>query len=257
MFAIHQPVTNLQRTDNLNPRHRWYLALHESNQMKSAYVTIHPDKNPPPQNGCQLKSVFFFFKSTGFTSSTFPIQPDFSQNQPAAITTKYPFSPDIEFKQSSWKSKMTRKWRKKQNRSRLSKFTMKTRNRAETVSAKWEHLPKDLFTSSILFICSSKYGFLRLRTSAGGTWRLGQRANFITSSKMEFNIFFSATFLAWIASSLLTSLVSPDDSPYAFPTPFLFWVKNRSFHKTRSCTFHVWFVKKCLVLIFIPEVTRE
>jgi hypothetical protein len=27
-----------------------------------------------------------FFKSTGFTSSTFPIQPDFSQNQPAVIT---------------------------------------------------------------------------------------------------------------------------------------------------------------------------
>ena len=27
-----------------------------------------------------------FFKSTGFASSTFPIQPDFSQNQPAAIT---------------------------------------------------------------------------------------------------------------------------------------------------------------------------
>ena len=29
---------------------------------------------------------WFFPKSTGFTSSTFPIQPDFSQNQPAAIT---------------------------------------------------------------------------------------------------------------------------------------------------------------------------
>jgi hypothetical protein len=27
-----------------------------------------------------------FLKSTGFTSSTFPIQPDFSQNQPATIT---------------------------------------------------------------------------------------------------------------------------------------------------------------------------
>jgi hypothetical protein len=32
-----------------------------------------------------LKSIFFF-KNTGFTSSTFPIQPDFSQNQPATIT---------------------------------------------------------------------------------------------------------------------------------------------------------------------------
>jgi hypothetical protein len=52
---------------------------------KSAYFTIHLGKNPPPQNGCQLK-YGFGFKSTGFTSSTLPIQPDFSQNQPAAIT---------------------------------------------------------------------------------------------------------------------------------------------------------------------------
>ena len=36
--------------------------------------------------GCRLKPIFISFKSTGFTSSTFPIQPDFSQNQPAAIT---------------------------------------------------------------------------------------------------------------------------------------------------------------------------
>ena len=61
------------------------MALDESNRMKSAYFTIHPGKNPPPQNGCRSKSVFVP-KSTGFTSSTFPIQPDFSQNQPAAIT---------------------------------------------------------------------------------------------------------------------------------------------------------------------------
>jgi hypothetical protein len=54
--------------------------------MKSAHFTIHPGKNPPPQNGCRLKSDFFWVKSTGFTSSTFPIQPDFSQNQPVAIT---------------------------------------------------------------------------------------------------------------------------------------------------------------------------
>jgi hypothetical protein len=52
--------------------------------MKYAYLLIHPDKNPPPQNGCRLKSVFL--KSTSFASSTFPIQPDFPQNQPAAIT---------------------------------------------------------------------------------------------------------------------------------------------------------------------------
>jgi hypothetical protein len=30
--------------------------------------------------------IRFCFKSTGFTSSTFPIQPDFSQNQPATNT---------------------------------------------------------------------------------------------------------------------------------------------------------------------------
>jgi hypothetical protein len=52
--------------------------------MKFTYFRIHPGKNPP-QNGCRLKFVIFF-KSTSFTSSTFPIQPDFSQNQPAAIT---------------------------------------------------------------------------------------------------------------------------------------------------------------------------
>jgi hypothetical protein len=54
--------------------------------MKSAYFTIHLVKTPPPQKGCQLKSVFLIKKNTGFTSSIFPIQPDFSQNQPAAIT---------------------------------------------------------------------------------------------------------------------------------------------------------------------------
>jgi hypothetical protein len=54
--------------------------------MKSAYFIIHPGKNPPHQNGCRLKSVMFYIKSTSFPSSTFPIQPDFSQNQPATIT---------------------------------------------------------------------------------------------------------------------------------------------------------------------------
>ena len=52
--------------------------------MKFACFIIHPNKNPPPQNGCRLKSAFFF--KSGFTSSTFLIQPDFSQNQPATIT---------------------------------------------------------------------------------------------------------------------------------------------------------------------------
>jgi hypothetical protein len=41
--------------------------------------------------------IRFFFKSTGFTSSTFPIQSDFSQNQPVAITLNTSwFSPDID-----------------------------------------------------------------------------------------------------------------------------------------------------------------
>ena len=50
--------------------------LDESKPMKSAYFTIYPGKNPPPQNGWWLKSVFVW-KNTIFTSSTFPIQPDF------------------------------------------------------------------------------------------------------------------------------------------------------------------------------------
>ena len=84
LFAIHQTTTNLQRTNNLNPRTRWYPTLDESNWM-----------NPPISQFIRVKILLlkmvagwnpFFFKSTGFTSSTFPIQPDFSQNQPAAIT---------------------------------------------------------------------------------------------------------------------------------------------------------------------------
>ena len=58
MFAIHQIVTSLQRT-KLKPRTRWYPALDESNRMKFGYFTIDPGKNPPPQNGCRLKSVLF------------------------------------------------------------------------------------------------------------------------------------------------------------------------------------------------------
>ena len=57
MFVIHQITTNLQRTDYLNPRTRWYPAIDESHRMKSAYFTIHNSKNPPPQNGCRLKSI--------------------------------------------------------------------------------------------------------------------------------------------------------------------------------------------------------
>ena len=67
----------------------WCPALDEWNLMKSAYFTIHPGKNPLPQMVAGWNPIFFKYikiKSTGFTSSTFPIQPDFSQNQPAAIT---------------------------------------------------------------------------------------------------------------------------------------------------------------------------
>jgi hypothetical protein len=53
-----------------------------------AYFTLHAVKMVACSNP--------FFLSTGFTSSTFPIQPDFSQNQPAAITLNIGFSPDIE-----------------------------------------------------------------------------------------------------------------------------------------------------------------
>jgi hypothetical protein len=53
-FAIHQTATSLQGTYNLNPRTMWYMVLDESNRMKSAYFTIHPGKNPSPQNGCRL-----------------------------------------------------------------------------------------------------------------------------------------------------------------------------------------------------------
>ena len=92
LSAIHQIAISLQRTHNLNPRTKWSPALDDSNRMKSAHFTIHLGKNPPPQNGCRSKSVLFFkflylnFVSTSFTSSTFPIQPDFSQNQLVAIT---------------------------------------------------------------------------------------------------------------------------------------------------------------------------
>jgi hypothetical protein len=63
LFAIHQTAISLQRTNNLSPRTNWYLALDESNHMRFAYFTIHPGKNPPPQNGCRLKSEFFFRKA--------------------------------------------------------------------------------------------------------------------------------------------------------------------------------------------------
>jgi hypothetical protein len=91
LFAIHQSATSLQHTNNLNPRTKWYPDLDKPNWMKSAYFIILPSKNSPPQMVVVWNPYFFNFLilnvlSTGFTSSIFPIQLDFSQNQPAAIT---------------------------------------------------------------------------------------------------------------------------------------------------------------------------
>ena len=52
----------------------WNPSISQFIHVKIILLKMVPDWNP------------FFFKSTGFISSTFPIQPDFSQNQPATIT---------------------------------------------------------------------------------------------------------------------------------------------------------------------------
>ena len=80
MFAIHQTATSLQWIDDLNPRTIWYLTRDESIRMESVYFTIHLGKNPSSSKWLPVEIRFCFFESTGFTSSTFPIQPDFSQN---------------------------------------------------------------------------------------------------------------------------------------------------------------------------------
>jgi hypothetical protein len=59
--------------------------------MKSAYFTIHPGKISSSSKWLPVEIRFVFvFKNTGFTSSTFPIQPDFSQDQPATHNTGSP-----------------------------------------------------------------------------------------------------------------------------------------------------------------------
>jgi hypothetical protein len=71
--------------------------------MKYAYLTIHPGKNPPPQNSCRLKSVFFFLflfsflKAPVFTSSTFPNSTGLFTKPTGHHHTKYRFSPDIGY----------------------------------------------------------------------------------------------------------------------------------------------------------------
>jgi hypothetical protein len=91
MFAIHQTVTSLQQINNLNPIIRWYPALDESNRMKSTYFTIHPGKNPPPQNGCRLN----FFLKHRFHILHFPNSTGLFTKPTGHHYTKYQFSADI------------------------------------------------------------------------------------------------------------------------------------------------------------------
>jgi hypothetical protein len=61
--------------------------------MKSAYFTIHPDKNPPPQNGGWLKSVPFL--KHRFHILHFPNSTGLFIKPTGRHYTKYRFSPDI------------------------------------------------------------------------------------------------------------------------------------------------------------------
>ena len=86
MFATHQTPTNLQRTNNLNLRTKWYPTPNDTNRMKSTYSTTHPGKKILLLKMAASWNLFFCFETTTFASSNFPIQPDFSQNQLYAIT---------------------------------------------------------------------------------------------------------------------------------------------------------------------------
>jgi len=63
---------------------RWNLPISQFGQLKILLLKMVAGWNP------------LFLKSTSFTSPTFPIQPDFPQNQPAAITlnTSFPLTLD-------------------------------------------------------------------------------------------------------------------------------------------------------------------
>ena len=99
MFAIHQTVTSLQRTYNIHPRTKLYSTLDEPNRMKSTYLTIHPSRNPSPQNRCRLKSVFLFYFPFWKAPVSHPPLPQFNQTFHKKLTgchyPKYRFSPDI------------------------------------------------------------------------------------------------------------------------------------------------------------------
>jgi hypothetical protein len=98
LFTIHQTAKSLQRIDNLNPRTRLYPAQDESNKMKSAYFTIHPGKNLPPQNACRLKSVFFSKAPVSHPPfSQFPNSTGLFTKPTSCHYTNYRFSLDIDW----------------------------------------------------------------------------------------------------------------------------------------------------------------
>jgi hypothetical protein len=61
--------------------------------MKFAYFTTHPGKNPPPQNGCRLKSLFFL--KHWFQILHFPNSTGIFTKPTGRHYTKYRFSQDI------------------------------------------------------------------------------------------------------------------------------------------------------------------
>jgi hypothetical protein len=61
--------------------------------MKFAYFIIYPGKNPPPQNGCRLKSVSFF--KAPVSHLHFPNSTGLFTKPIGRYYTKYRFSPDI------------------------------------------------------------------------------------------------------------------------------------------------------------------
>jgi hypothetical protein len=93
LFAIHQTATNLQWTDNLNPRTRWYPVLDESNRTKSA------SHNSSRVKIRLLKVVAswnpFFLESTGFHILHFPNSTGLFTKPTGHHYTKHRFSPDI------------------------------------------------------------------------------------------------------------------------------------------------------------------
>jgi hypothetical protein len=61
--------------------------------LKFAYFTIHAGKNPPPQNGCRLKSIFF--SKAPVSHPHFPNSTGLFTKPTGRHYTKYWFSLDI------------------------------------------------------------------------------------------------------------------------------------------------------------------